>query len=98
VAAFARVQLDDGRTPRSLARELGIHPGTLERWLEAEVSHGFLPVTVTAVPVLDAEPMAEPFAPPLPSALSQRVLISPAGYRLEGLTLDDVVHVLRELS
>ena len=65
---------------------------------EAEVSHGFLPVTVTAVPVLDAEPMAEPFAPPLPSALSQRVLISPAGYRLEGLTLDDVVHVLRELS
>ena len=95
VVALARTRLAQGERLSVLARGLELNRGTLERWLQCEppVRPSFFSVVV--------EPTSEPVAvvgddgpPRRPGALA---LVSPTGFRLDGLSLDDAIHALREL-
>lgn len=67
-----------------LARRLALHPRTLKAWMEdLGASVGDM------VPVEIVEPST--------TTDGALVLVSPSGYRLEGLTLDDAIHALARL-
>ena len=81
----------DGATWEEIARELGFGVTTLQRWASSPTGSAGRAVTVSAVPVVvdDDGPRSE--AAPL-------VLVSPRGYRLEGLRLEDAARVLQVLG
>lgn len=84
-AALARREVAARRGLRGLARRLSLHPKTLKTWIEdAELAR-----TPAVVPV-------EVVAPAAP-ATGAVTLVSPSGYRLEGLTLDDAIQALARL-
>jgi len=78
--------LDEGWSHSRIARDLGLSAGTLTRWLEQsdEPQRGFVPV----------------FVPPMTTAQPSCTLsvVSPAGYRIEGLDLDGAIAALARLS
>lgn len=69
---------------RGLARRLSLHPKTLKTWME-DAGLASVPMVV---PVEVVEPSATNGA---------LVLVSPSGYRLEGLTLGDALQALTRL-
>jgi transposase-like protein len=100
VVALARRQLSAGLSMAAVARELGIHSNTLLRWLEAgpEDVPSFVPVVLESAAAPAAPPAANCSEASRPMPLCALTLVSPAGYRLEGLSLDDAVAALRRLS
>jgi transposase len=74
----------------AVAREVALHPTTLAAWLSASAtpvkSAALVPVEVVVVP--DRVP---------PTKVTQVVLVSPSGYRVEGLTLEDALRALTRL-
>ena len=90
-----RVGLGDGLT--DIARELGANRGTLQRWLTAatqESPSGFVAVAVTAPPRPGPSSVST-----WPSTRSEPLVVtSPSGFRLDGLTVDEAILVLRGLS
>lgn len=84
VAAAARGLVADGWTPHRVAGRLGLAATTLARWLDADDSDrtAFVPVVVRS----DA-----------PAAL-QPVLVTPAGYRVEGLDVEQLAALLPRLA
>ena len=70
---------------RELARELGVPAGTLTRWLALRPAQA-PPVALRPVTVLDAP------------ARSPLRLVAPSGLRIEGVTLADVIAILRGLA
>lgn len=79
-------------TVTAAAEKLGVNPGTLYTWLRQPPAVGsFLPVSVT--PVSGA---LVPIGVPTPTA--RPVVVSPDGYRVEGLDLEGVAELLRRLS
>lgn len=92
VAALVRCRLGEGVNLTVIARELGVNRGTLRRWLEHtadSVPPTFVPVVVRPSVSLEAEQVTIPMPTPI-------ALVSPTGFRLEGLTLEDAIHTLRE--
>lgn len=89
--------VDDGHSVRELAKALNVSTSTLYRWLRESCSRqGFRPVTLSAAPsTTAASTTAASTAPPPPPA-SYR-MTSPAGYVVEGLSLDEVTTFLRVL-
>ena len=85
VVALVRARLGQGQSLARVARGVGISFPTLANWLAAPGAPALRPVTVA--------PTAEPAAPPR----STLVLVTPQGFRVEGLDGDTLVAVLRAL-
>lgn len=84
IVAWARRELARGATVNATARAIALHPRTLEAWTEsapAQASTTLIPVEVVASPAANV----------------LVAVVSPSGYRLEGLTLEDAVRVLARL-
>lgn len=79
LARHARERVDRGEGWHRVARDLGVKAVTLARWCEEGDSAAFVPVHV------------EP-APPKQTGF---VLVSPAGWRIEGFSFEQVVAFLR---
>jgi transposase len=89
IAAYVRARRAQGATQQAVAEELEIPWVTLSRWSQPRSRQpevrGLVPVHLGAVPVRsDAD-----------AGLS---LVCPGGFRLEGLSLETAVEVLRRLS
>lgn len=75
----------NGMKMAAIVNELGVTGVTLAKWMkESRPSSAFLPVQV--IPAR------------LDSAALALTLVTPAGYRVEGLTPDTVVALLRQLG
>ena len=85
VAAVARRRVSQGVGLRQTAREIGVAPWTLALWVRQDGQPVLRAVTV----VPDTEATA---APPQP------VLVTPSGFRVEGLDTAMLVTMLRALS
>jgi len=86
-----RQLLRQGRQVESLAPELGVSRTCLAGWLRSiEVeSSSFAPVVVSETP--------EPVPMLAATSSSSGVVVSPGGYRVEGLDLDAIASLLRRL-
>ena len=85
VIAWTAARRRRGAGWHELARELGVPAGTLTRWLAPRPEHAPL-VALRPVAVSDA-----PVRPPL-------TLVAPSGLRIEGVTIADVIAILRGLA
>lgn len=74
-----------GRSWQRIARAVGVSAGSLQNWSQTP------PPARTLVPVAVAAPMPEQPPPPL-------VVLSPGGYRVEGLDLVTATALLRALG
>lgn len=89
ITRWARRRLAGGDSVNAVARDVALHPTTLAAWLGAPApatSTALVPVEIVAAPA-----RATP-APQVPV-----VLVSPSGYRVEGLTLDEALRALTRL-
>jgi hypothetical protein len=82
VLAYTRRERSRGKSWRTIGDELGLSPAGLQRWSKGSGGRSRL----RPVRVVTS---------PAPSSLA---LVSPRGYRLEGLSLEQAVQVLGELS
>ncbi len=94
VTELAAAEVAAGRSVTATARALGIAGPTLSRWLEASGEPtrrpGFVPVVLRSSTAV---------ATPASEAVSGRLaVVTPSGFRVEGLDLDGVVTVLQRLS
>jgi AraC-like DNA-binding protein len=82
---YAKSRMHDGSSLDSVARDLGLKPQTLSRWLEEKGGKARLrPVEV---------------APPdSTSGRGPAVLITPGGLRVEGLDLESLAQLLQRLG
>ena len=95
IAGWARRRIARGESVSGSALALALARRTLSTWLKRhgddteharrDVEHA--PVALVPVEIVDA--------PPAPSTTI--TLVSPSGYRLEGLTLENAVHALARL-
>ena len=85
IAAVTRDARAAGRSVSSLARELGVSAPTLIEWARQPVRRPWRPVTLSPA-VSDTTPSVSP------------VLVTPHGFRVEGLDVAGVVTVLRSLA
>ena len=86
VVACTRTHVGRGQSRARVARAVGVSFPTLAAWLERPAPVAVRPVTV----------VAEAASAPAPS--SRVVLVSPQGFRVEGLDHDALVAVLRALQ
>lgn len=77
-----------GQSVDSLASELGVAPGTVLRWSVNTPSKGDAPARRSMLPVKVVS---------APESQLVRV-VSPAGYRIEGLTLSEAAALLQALG
>lgn len=84
VGAWARAQREAGVSFESMATLLRVNPSTVREWAQRASTSTFLPVQI------EAEPCHAPTAPP--------TLVSPRGYRVEGLDLAQLVSLLERLG
>ena len=82
VVTLARTRVGQGQPLAQVARDVGVSFPTLVAWLERP---GLRPVAVVAAP------------DPEPERLSRVVLVTPQGFRVEGLDGDALVAMLRAL-
>lgn len=80
--AWITEQRAKGHTVVALAARLGVAPGTILRWSEGSV-RAVVPVHIV---------------PDETSATVTVAVVSPSGFRIEGLSLADAARVLRELG
>ena len=88
ITDWARRATEDSATASAIASTLGLHPEAIRNWIadDAATSTALVPIEVVAE-----------VAPPARGARALRI-VSPAGYRVEGLALDDVAALLRVLG
>ena len=89
IARWARRQLEDGASLGALASALGVHRETLRRWTAGAArppTGAARPLALVPVEVVVDEPPA--------GTLS---VVSPAGFRIDGLTLDEAIAALSRL-
>jgi hypothetical protein len=84
VVAAAPAYREAGWTPNGLAVELGLAPTTLAKWLRQSVASSFRQVSIVSAPV--------------PWTRVSLTLITPGGFRLEGLDLDTAAALVARLS
>ncbi len=89
-AAYARASREAGETWAATAKRVPISTTTLSKWLRrSEASQAAQALQLVPVVVSDPGP---PFGSGLP------VLVSPSGFRLEGLCVADAVAAFRALA
>ena len=95
IMAYAARRRTEGESDNAIAQRLGLYQSTLSRWRrEAErAGERFKPVAIVAS--VEAEALVASRVVPPPGSLQ---LITPAGYRVEGLDLDTLVTLLRSLG
>ncbi|WP_456481206.1 helix-turn-helix domain-containing protein [Oceanithermus sp.] len=105
VSELASHLLREGLPISSIARELGLHRSTVVAWLDAGTasSPSFVPVVLADDAASDQEPVGTTAAETRtvvssPSAPGRLTLVSPGGYRLEGLDLDAAIIALSRLG
>ena len=80
--AWARVRREEGVTWRRVAERIGLRTETVRRWCASE-----------------AEPRATPGLVPVEVVATDRVaVVSPTGWRLEGLSVADAARLVRSLA
>ena len=84
ILSFARRRRAAGDRLKAIARDLGLPWQTLHRWLEASPRRRFRPVAVLAAP---------PAAPCSPVSV-----VTPQGFRVEGLDLESAADLLKRLG
>ena len=82
VLTYARQQRSRGQSWDAIAQELGLSSSGLQRWWKADAGSGRLR-RVKLVAAAPAGPVA---------------VVSPRGYRIEGLSLDQAMSVLVRLA
>jgi hypothetical protein len=90
ITNWARRRVANGESVGTVAREVALHPKTLASWLATSASAAetaLVPVEIVASQIDRAERDA-----------SKVVLVSPSGYRVEGLTLGDALRALARLA
>ena len=75
-----------GQSLASVAEDLGLSDQTLRTWVEAKPGGGLRPVVIRP----------EPNEPP-PTSTGVPVLVTPEGFRIEGLDLEPLTSLLRTL-
>ncbi len=80
---WARRQAAGGASLRDIATTLGVHGESVRRWLL---------VGPTASPLVPVEVVGEPAAP------DTLVVVSPSGFRVEGLSVAAAAALLREVG
>ena len=90
VISFAEHRRGAGESWGVISSELGMCFETLRRWCVCRQ-----PVAMKPVKVIDAPPSAALVMASRPSSLS---VVSPGGLRVEGVTLEDVVALVRVLG
>lgn len=87
VARHAQLRRETGWTWKAISAELPISPTTTRAWMRGVQAEpgGLVPVTLTAESVS-------------PVATKELLLISPAGFRLSGLSLDQAARLLGRLG
>lgn len=83
-----------GQTALKAARQISVSYITLRKWQTAEGSE---PAPRGRPPRRAGGVSARRLAAPRAAALSGLVLITPAGFRIEGLGAEEIVRVLREM-
>lgn len=81
IVALARERRSSGEGLARIARDLGLSESGLSRWLRLSANVGFREVRLR----------------PEPSASGNLVLVTPRGFRLEGLSESLALRLLREL-
>ena len=92
IVSYAKVCRERGEPYLDIAVRLGLVESTLTRWFRTEKAQsqpGFRSVSIVRRD--GEETTAQPFA-------SQLSLLSPQGYRVEGLDAQTLVYLLRVLS
>jgi hypothetical protein len=84
ITVWAREVRAEGYSLGAVARAIGLSQSALGRWMSEQEQAGGL----RRVRVAGEDRRVEP---------GTVVIVTPAGYRLEGLSLDDAVNVLRRL-
>lgn len=93
ITDYARRRVDGGVSVRRVGDETGMRKVTLSRWLKKEEEEA--PGCTDLVPVRVATPSSAVAAGPAPG---QRTVTSPTGWRIDGLALDEVLTLMREVS
>ncbi len=86
VVTLARTRVGHGQSRAQVARDVGVAFPTLVAWLERPRRPALRPVAVAPTP------------DPGPTPRSSVVLVTPHGFRVEGLEGDALVAVLRALQ
>jgi transposase-like protein len=89
---WIRAQIAAGATYRAVASALGIHAESARRW-HVTAGAGVAPAALVPVEVVAGEVVADEVPPPRTVAV-----ISPAGFRIDGLTLAEAAALLREIG
>jgi hypothetical protein len=92
VVSYAKVCRERGEPFFDIAVRLGLVESTLSRWFRTEKAKGQPGFRSVSIVRTDGE---EPPAQPLGSQLS---LLTPQGYRVEGLDAQTLAYLLRVLS
>ena len=90
VVAYTRRCQAEGKSQWGIARELGLGQETLRDWMGRQPEAGFRRVAVAAAVSVVSPPKKKP-----DSAL---VLVTPKGYRVEGLDQENLAALLRCLA
>ena len=104
VTAWAYARRDEGAPWDVIAAELGCNNATLRRWVQVEgrrrrkkepPSTALVAVEIVGdAPALRIDPSGDAVA----INASRVSIVSPAGFRIDGLTLDETVAALRRLG
>jgi len=91
ILAWVERATTSGMTEAECGHTLGVKTWRFRQWREREAP---MPPPASEPPALALVPIdVEPAAP-----LGLRVVVAPSGYRVEGLTLAEVVSLLREIA
>lgn len=89
VVEYGRRRLEEGASTYRVSAEVGVPQATVERWLEVASSKALVPVRI--------KPDEPPRALPAPSD-SVAVIVTPRGWRVEGLRVADIAALLQVAS
>ncbi len=97
VARHAAARREGGEGWTSIGRSLGVGRNSVRSWVEALDE---APRAGAMVPVIIAEPttVSSPAPAPEPTVAAELVLVSPRGFRLEGLDVSAAITALERLG
>lgn len=99
VVSYVRRRRQDGHAPARIGEQVGVHPVTLRTWLAraTQEEEGALP-GFASIRVRTEETKTQSTAVPAAVSSCALVLVTPGGFRLEGLSVDQAARLLARLS